>query len=300
MATSAALVNPKSETRTVVAAMSKTGAGAIASGVFSALAVKIVAVMLGPAAVALFSTLQQVHQAGLNAATLNGQTAVVQGASALSTFARREFRATALRLFGFATLLVAVAMIGAPGAIARMAGLAQSQSGLIGWLAIPMALSSGYTFLNALLRSQGEVGRLAAIQTMAAITAAAVAWPVSSAVRSGHTAGLVAIMACSAGVATLSSAWALAGARREIAEWARARSSGAAVRHFFKISGAVLATGLLSSGVLLAVRARVTRVSGAAVTGEFDAAWGLSMNHVTLILASMRVAFPAADGACRE
>ncbi len=291
MAAAAATAATGSDTRTVVAAMGKTGAGAIASGVFSALAMKIVAVVLGPAAIAMFGTLQQVYQAGLNAATLNGQTAVVQGASALTAAERREFLATALRLFALATFLVAAGVMAMPGTIARMAGLAPSRADLVRWLAVPVMLSSAYTFLNALLRVRGRVGVQASIQTIAAMAAAAIAWPAAMAVRAGHPTALVAIMTCSAGMAALSSACALAGAGREIAELVRARATVAAARHFFKISAAVLATGLLSSGVLLAVRAHITRVSGIVATGEFDAAWGISMNHVTLILASMQVYF---------
>ena len=38
--------------------------------------------MLGPAEVAVLATLQQIRQAGVIGATLNGQTALIQGASA--------------------------------------------------------------------------------------------------------------------------------------------------------------------------------------------------------------------------
>jgi PST family polysaccharide transporter len=62
----------------------------------------------------------------------------------------------------------------------------------------------------------------------------------------------------------------------------------------------MLATGLLGSAALLAVRARVTRISGSASTGQFDAAWGISMNHVALILAAMQVYYLPVLAAARD
>ncbi len=53
----------------------------------------------------------------------------------------------------------------------------------------------------------------------------------------------------------------------------------------------MLAGGLISSAVLLALRARISRTQGLATTGQFDAAWGISMNHVTLVLASLQTYF---------
>jgi PST family polysaccharide transporter len=50
----------------------------------------------------------------------------------------------------------------------------------------------------------------------------------------------------------------------------------------------MLASGLAAMTVLLAVRGSITRHEGLAMTGQFDAAWSISMNHVTLILGSVQ------------
>jgi PST family polysaccharide transporter len=50
----------------------------------------------------------------------------------------------------------------------------------------------------------------------------------------------------------------------------------------------MLGSGLAATGVLLALRGSITRHQGLAITGQFDAAWNISMNHVTLILASVQ------------
>jgi O-antigen/teichoic acid export membrane protein len=340
--------------RAFARAMGKTGAGSLASGLLSGVAIKIVAAMLGPAAVALVATLQQIQRTALSAATLNGQTALVQGASSFRGRKRREFLRTALGLFAMATLGVAVAMIGWPAGIARLAGLPVEFTNLVRWLAISMVLASVFTFASSLLRAMPEVdgviGRLAVIQVVAALAMALACWPAAMAARAGHTGALVAMLGVSAGAAASGAVIAIA-SRREIlatlfgaafgkafgrarvertllpdgfdrarfgsvwfgSVWFRRSKLGAAcagepgqsgtfqaARHFFAISGAMLATSLLGSAALLAVRARVTRISGSASTGQFDAAWGISMNHVALVLAAMQVYYLPVLGAARD
>ena len=62
--------------------MSLSAGCALASGLLSAAATKIVALLAGPAAIGLLATLQQIRATALTGATVNGQTALVQGAAA--------------------------------------------------------------------------------------------------------------------------------------------------------------------------------------------------------------------------
>lgn len=54
------------------------------------------------------------------------------------------------------------------------------------------------------------------------------------------------------------------------------------------MSGSMVAGGAAASLVLLAARARILHQQGFAVAGQFDAAWAISMNHVSLVLASLQ------------
>ncbi len=322
-------------------AMGKTGAGSVASGLLSALAIKVIAVMLGPAAVALVATLQQIQRTALAAATLNGQTALVQGASSFTGQKRREYLRTTLGLFALATLMVAGVMIAWPAAIARMAGLAPQFTNLVRWLAIPVVLASVFTFSSSLLRAMPEVGvvigKLAVIQVIAALAMALACWPAATAASAGHMGALVAMLGVSAAAAAAGALIAITNRREILAAWfglgfggdgvgrawvgrgsfgrvwfrpteleaarrGESTRSGTfqAARHLFAVSGAMLATSLLGSAALLAVRARVTGVSGAASTGQFDAAWGISMNHVTLILTAMQIYYLPVLAAARD
>jgi PST family polysaccharide transporter len=93
------------------------------------------------------------------------------------------------------------------------------------------------------------------------------------------------IMSCAAALG------ALVRFREQVAVWMRGPGrwwSFAAARRFGAMSAAMLASGLVASGTLLAVRGHITATQGLIVTGQFDAAWGLSMNHVTLVLSSLQ------------
>jgi PST family polysaccharide transporter len=50
----------------------------------------------------------------------------------------------------------------------------------------------------------------------------------------------------------------------------------------------MLVGSVASSLVLMAARARILHQQGFAVAGQFDAAWAVSMNHVSLVLASLQ------------
>ena len=50
----------------------------------------------------------------------------------------------------------------------------------------------------------------------------------------------------------------------------------------------MMATGLLGSVVMLGLRARIIHAEGLNGAGWFDAAWAISMRHVTLVLSSLQ------------
>jgi O-antigen/teichoic acid export membrane protein len=278
----------------VVAAMGKTGAASVLSGCLSALATKIIAVMAGPAAVALLATLQQTRQMALVAATGNGQTALVQGASAFHGEQRREYLRTVAWLFLSATVLVTLALAGAPRLVQAVAGLPSGTESLLEWLAIPVALSAVFVFLSAMLNALGGIGRLGVLQVAASLAMALGAWVAARSLIEGRVQGVVYLLAVSAAVSVFLAAGLLARDAGELWHWFCGPGrlwAGDAARHFISISGAMLISGLASTAVLLWVRRRITASQGLAVTGQFDAAWNISMNHVTVVLSSLQTYF---------
>lgn len=277
--------------RPVLRAMSQTGAAALASGLLSALATKIIAVAGGPAALATLSTLQQLRQAAVVAATGNGQTALVRGSSALSGRERSEHVRTVACLFAAATALVAGSMILWPQPLAALAGLGPGAGRLIPWLAIPVALTSFLVFASAVLNALGAIGRLAMLSVIASAAMALGAWPAARAFAVGQRSALVALLTFSAAVSVAAALIALVGFHGRLEGWFHGPGSwwsGKAARSFGIMSVTLLASGLAASGALLAVRRHILFTQGLIVTGQFDAAWGLSMNQVTLVLSSVQ------------
>ena len=271
--------------------MSLSAGAAAASGLLSAASTKIVAALAGPAAIGLLGTLQQLRQTALVAATANGQTALVQGLSAFPSEARREYLRTVSMILASATASAAALLALAPRAVARWAGLGAGDAFLVRGLAAAVVLSSLFVFLTALLNALGATGKLALLQLAGPGAMALLAWPVARAAREGATGWFPALLAASAAATVLGAACALAAYRSTLTVWFH--GSGRwwrwpACRHFFRSPRSMLVTGVAGAAALMAVRARIIRVQGLAEAGQFDAAWGISMNQVSLVLASLQ------------
>jgi O-antigen/teichoic acid export membrane protein len=276
--------------RPLTRAMSATGAAAVASAGLSSIASKILA-SAGPEAIAVYATLQQVRQASLVAATANGQTALIQGASALGGMERREYVRTAAAIFFACTSFVALMLFLMPVWPANFSLLNAATRLAASNLAIGVALLSSFVFAAALLAAGGKIWRLAASQVSGSVALAAGAWPAASVASGGRWTALAHLLNFSSAVSALSGWRGLREFRETFADWFGGPGrwwSHKAARMFLSISGAMLGSGLLTTGVLLAVRGRIIETQGALITGQFDAAWTISMSHVTLVLGSMQ------------
>lgn len=303
MTTAAEAVKAEARWRPMVTAMSKTGGASVASGLLSAVGTKIVATLLGPGSVALLATLQQLRDGAVIAATANGRTALVQGASELESGTRREYVRTVAILFAVGMSLVALLMLAAPREIVRWSRLPQSGAAMLPWLAATVALLSLFLFLTAVLNALHEIGKLAWLQLASPLAAAAIAWPLAWEVRAGYPGALVFFLAIPAAVTVAAASAALRGHRQQLREWFQGPGrwwAADAARHFLSISGAMLASGLAATTVLLAVRASITRQESLAMTGQFDAAWNISMTQVTLILGSVQTYYLPSLAATRS
>jgi O-antigen/teichoic acid export membrane protein len=294
---------PTKAWRAVVMAMAKSGGGSAASGLLSALGAKIIAAMLGPTGTALVSTLQQTRDAAVVAATANGRTALVQGMSAFDPVSRREYLRTSLIIFSAGVVAAACIMVIARERVAQWAGLPPGTSALFAWLAIPVVLTSGFVFLCALANVLGEIGKLAWSQVAVSAVAVACAWPAARLVQEGLRGALDAWLSMTAVAGLAAGLWMIARHRATLRTWIDGQGrwwSWPAARHFFSISGAMMATGLLGSMIVIGLRAHVIRVEGLNSAGWFDAAWTISMRHVTLVLSSLQTYYLPALARARD
>ncbi|MEQ1946422.1 MAG: hypothetical protein ABL995_04500 [Bryobacteraceae bacterium] len=272
-------------------AMTATGAAALASAALNSLAAKILAITAGPGAIALYATLQQTRQAALLTATANGQTALVQGASALEGREHTEFVRTAACIFAGFTCFTALLLLASPTWLSVLIPVPNGARDAVRLLSIGVSLLSAFVFLTALLAAAGKIPQLASSQIAGSAGLAAAAWPAASLAAGGRLYALAHLLNVSAALSVVSGGFAVHRFRTTFAEWFRGPGSwwsSRAAGRFFSTSGAMLASGLLSSAVLLAVRARIIESQGTVTTGQFDAAWAISMSHVTLVLGSMQ------------
>ena len=276
--------------RTLLRAMLASASGAALSGLLSVAAAKILAVGAGPSAVASLQTLQQARQTAVIAATANGQTAIVQGVSALEGGERSRYLRTSVSIVTVFTALVALLLWIAPAWFLERSGLA-SIGTPTAWLMVAVALTSVYLFLTALLNALGKVEALAMLQVAGPLTMALCAWPSVALMRGQASPRIGVLVAASAAVAA-AAALAVTGRFREpLGNWmipGTAWFDGRSARRFFSISTAMLVTGFVASAVTVLVRGNIVRAQGLSETGMFDAAWSISMNQVTLVLASVQ------------
>lgn len=265
--------------------MTLSAACALVSGGLSAASTKIVALLAGPVAIGLLATLQQIRETALTGATLNGRTALVQGAAALRGRPRAEYVRTATLIFAGATALAAGLLMLAPLQVARWSGLPVAAAPMAARLSIAVAFSSVFVYLSALLNALGAARKLALLQLAGPGAMALLAWPVA------RREAFALMLGAAAAVTALAAALALLAERETLPGWYHrpgSRWSWTSARHFFSMSGVMFGTALAGSAVFLAVRANIVREQGLAGAGQFDAAWNISTNQVSLVLASLQ------------
>jgi PST family polysaccharide transporter len=284
-----------------VGGITTTGAGALVGGFLSVVAAKILATAGGPPALATLVTLQQVRQGAIVASTVNGQTALIQGASAHSGQARREYVRTAAVLFLAGTSIVAGALLIFPGSLWRRTGLMPISDSAVRWLAVSAIFSSVFVFLTAVLNTMRRIGTLAALQIVAPLALALAMWPVVHTQPSPWAQGelhgtfpalpLALLLALTAAISAAAAVWSLGSSWASWRDWilgSGALWSMPAARAFLSMAATMLISGLLATVTLLAVRGRVMEHQGMVVAGWFDAAWNISMNHASLLLVSLQ------------
>ncbi|HEV2198911.1 MAG TPA: hypothetical protein VGR73_03750 [Bryobacteraceae bacterium] len=277
--------------RRVAGAMTTTGSGALASGLLSALAAKLLAASGGPAALATLATLQQVRQAAIVAATVNGQTALVQGASARVGDQRREYIRTAVVLMLAATLSVAAALLRFPGVLLRVVGMPPEAAPAFRWLVAATTFSTLFVFCTALLNALGRIRALATLQAAAPLALAVGIWPAAHTGPALRPQAFAMLLSITAAIPAAAGVWLLARSWTRWRHWLRGGGrwwSPRAARAFLAVSSAMLISGLIASATLIAVRGRIVVHQGLDAAGWFDAAWNISMNQASLLVASLQ------------
>lgn len=267
-------------------AAAKSSAGTVVSLLSSAAAIKIIALVAGPAGIGLFSLLRQIQQTASIMGVMGGQAAIVQGLSDKNGDDRAAYTGVILRVVIIATCIVCASIVlGAPWLARWILGDLHNATTIFRFIAIPTVLGSGVLFYSGVINSHRAIGVLALIQIAAGLSLAAFAYLASIQPSglgflfllsgSSFTGLMVAIYFCqkNAWLGPLKNGW-----------WRSAKNGQNA--EFIKVAFATLLTGLMGTGSVLIVRAAIIKHQGYGSAGIFDAGWTLSMTYVMLILAS--------------
>lgn len=264
----------------------KSSAGTLINLLSSAIAIKIIALFGGPAAIGLFSLLRQIQQTASIAGVIGGQAAIVQGLSDKIGDERAIYTGVILRTVIISTCLVCgFIVVGAPWFASWILGEMPNATTIFRLVAIPTFLGSGLLFFSGVINSHRAVGVLSLVQIAAGVSLAIFAYAASInstgvgflfLLGSSSLAGLLV-----GGFFCKKNAW-LGPLKMG---WWKSAKNGQNVE-FIRVASATLLTGLMGMGSVLVVRALISQRQGYAEAGIFDAGWTLSMTYVMLILTS--------------
>lgn len=271
-------------------AILKTGGASALSLGLGMVAMKVVALVLGPSGVGFFSILRQTQQIGLTLALLNGQMPVVHGIASRENGERHQYLATVLCIIAAIGTIVGLSFI-LFGPVLAAWVLNQNEPATvlaIRCLSIPVILGAAHTFLTSVLNGHRAIGQAALVQVLNFGTLAILAYPAAWLARQGYPLAFSGLLTAASLTATALSFWFAfrSGWLSWISGGLRRQFSRMAAGQFLNLAGTMLVTGFLGALIPLAVRAVVTRTFGLESAGILDVAWTLSMAYVTVILAS--------------
>lgn len=277
--------------REIFKAFIKTGSGSAISLILNIISIKVIAVLLGPVGVGLFSLLRQIRLTAFTAATLSGQTALVQGASLRSGEERIEYSRSVLIVYligsSIATLILIVFAPLISSYVINQNDI--SSITLVRLMWIPVILSVLVGYLSSILNVHNALGRLAIVQASIAVAFALLSYPIAVIVNNGIYYAFIVWMGISQAVGVFFSAYFL-WKDQLLFHYMRisAKLSRNSLRHFFSIAGTMSFTGLIGTSSLLLLRSIIIRSEGLSAAGIFDAAWTISLTYVMLILTSFQ------------
>lgn len=269
----------------------RTGSGTVGKLLFTTIATKIIAVILGPSGVGLLSLLRQVVDVSHNLGTLGGSSALVQGLASRKGQARDEYLVTTFWIFVLGAVFIAgVFLVLAPWIAFWAFGRNDMQlTSLVRWLSLPLVLSVASSYLNGVINGFRAIGLLALLQILGTAAMALLAYPVSRLVEVGYPIAFIAMLSAPPLVgAVLGALSALRkGWLAPLLHSFRMTLHSEPLRNFFSIAGILVVTEFIGTGTVLAVRSLTVHYDGLSGAGIFGAAWGISTAYKMLILGSL-------------
>lgn len=274
----------------LIKALLKVGSASVVNIILGIISTKIIAVILGPNGVGLFSLLRQTIQTASTVGS-GGQTALVQGIISKEGEERNSYVVTVFWLFILGALLTSILLFAfAPQISFLLFEKNDSQTViLVQWISLPVVLTIIFIYLTGVLTGFKAIGRLALGQIIVAAAMALITYPISKLVDDGYTIAFILMLSSSTLLGVI---FYFLVAYRE--NWLRPifldikpHFDKKAINHFFFIATPIFIAGLVTTGVQLLVRAMIVQKGGLQDAGIFDVAFTLSMAHVMIFLSSL-------------
>jgi O-antigen/teichoic acid export membrane protein len=278
--------------RELLKATLKTGSGSGFNLLLGIIATKILAVVLGPSGIGLYSLLRQAIEVTKGVGTLGGEAALVQGLASRKGKPQDEYLVTTFWLFMLGASLVVVVLVGfAPWISPWILDRSDAQSvSLIRALAIPSALWVLSIYLTSVLNGFRAIGMLALLQVLGATAMALLAYPVAQLADAGYSSAFIVMVSAPPTVGAMIGGWyALrSGWLAPLFHSHRIIFHRESTRHFFSIAGTMLVAVLIATGTIMGVRSLIVHYDGLSGAGIFAVAWTLSSTYVMLVLSSFQ------------
>ncbi len=276
--------------RNLLKATLKTGGASAGNLLLGAITMKVIAVILGPTGIGLYTLIRQTAEFSRRLGTVGGEAALVQGLASRKGEMQEKYLITTFWIFVLGALSIIVGLlVFAPWISLFVFDRGDQQTiNLIRALSLPAALSVVATYLGGVINGFRAIGLLALLQVLGAAAMALLAYPVSRLVEVGYPTAFIVMVSAPLVVDIALGTWSAvrAGWLTPLFRDPRSYLDLDSFRHFFSLAGAMLIVGLLAEGMGLALRSLVVHYDGLHGAGVFAVAWSLSMTYVMLVLSS--------------
>lgn len=249
-------------------------------------AVKIMAVTLGAAGVGLFGLLRQLLQHLALIASVNGQSAVVQGiASRQSETDKIEFMGNAMRIQLYLVVVTGAGLWCSAPWLAHFFIPHPKATALLRYLVFAMIATVAQTLFIGILNGYRMVNDLVRSQVVGPIVTLILAYPMVLLIRGNYSFGYVLMLAMPAFAIAMAAAYAVS-REGHMPSLVRFRIDWSYGRVFLRMSSVLLIVGVFTTGTQFYMSWYVAKKLGLVSAGCYWTSWTMSMAYVTIFLGS--------------
>ncbi len=267
-----------------------TSTSTLLTFILQSIAMKIVAVVLGPSGVGQLGLIRQVYVSGITLTTLGGQTALVQGASSKQGEQRDKFLKATFYVFLTISILVSLAVILFAPIVSAIALKQNTQQAIdtIRVLAIALIFGGLNGYFFGYLNIHNYLKEIAISQVVSSFILCLISFQISNFANSMQSYAvlsfLILIPLVSSLFFLLHIMW-----KKNLLQKLYTRQLCIVPQEmtsFLLFSLTVALTSIVTSLTLLAIKGMILEKNGIIFLGNFEAAWNLSTVYITLMTTS--------------